>query len=114
MCSQQTREITYLPDGIDIKQQGSVLSELISCVNINVSPQSSTWPLLVPYRPCLISLFTTVCLLVSAEVSLWGRMADFSHNCSPWRLRPGVSVPALGELTVCLHLQTKVTRYTCD
>ncbi|CAL8265789.1 unnamed protein product [Merluccius merluccius] len=43
------------------------------------------------------------------KVSLWGKMADFSDDCDHWRLRPEVSIPALKEFTVCLHVQFKWT-----
>ncbi|KAM6969984.1 adhesion G-protein coupled receptor G4 [Aplochiton taeniatus] len=46
-------------------------------------------------------------LLEAPRVSLWGKVANFTGWCSHWRLNPNVSIPALKELTVCLHLQLR-------
>ncbi|KAM9728985.1 adhesion G-protein coupled receptor G4 [Menidia menidia] len=45
-------------------------------------------------------------------LSLWGKVADFSSGCNPWRLRHYVSIPALQDVTVCFHLKLEVERST--
>lgn len=42
------------------------------------------------------------------QLSLWGKVVDFTPTCSPWKLRPQVNIPALREFTVCLSLQLEV------
>ncbi|KAM7398262.1 hypothetical protein PAMA_006254 [Pampus argenteus] len=39
------------------------------------------------------------------QLSLWGKVADFTPGCNHWRLKPHVFIPALQELTVCLNLK---------
>ncbi|KAM7374579.1 hypothetical protein PAMP_007226 [Pampus punctatissimus] len=41
------------------------------------------------------------------QLSLWGKVADFTPGCSHWRLKTHFSIPALQELTVCLNLKFK-------
>ncbi|KAJ7996359.1 hypothetical protein DPEC_G00236280 [Dallia pectoralis] len=41
-----------------------------------------------------------------SSVSLWGKMAKFTAECRYWQLRS--ELPALTELSVCLHLQLKI------
>uniref|UniRef100_UPI0037E99C34 adhesion G-protein coupled receptor G6 n=1 Tax=Semicossyphus pulcher TaxID=241346 RepID=UPI0037E99C34 len=43
--------------------------------------------------------------MYAALLSLWGNVADFNPGCSHWRLKPGVSIPALQEFTVCFSLK---------
>ncbi|XP_019904197.1 adhesion G-protein coupled receptor G4-like [Esox lucius] len=43
-----------------------------------------------------------------SSVSLWGKMADFTGGCGYWQLSPDLTIPALEELSVCLHLQLHV------
>ncbi|XP_056254325.1 adhesion G-protein coupled receptor G4 isoform X2 [Seriola aureovittata] len=42
------------------------------------------------------------------QCSLWGKVADFNYQCSHLTLKPHVSIPALQEFTVCLHLKFEV------
>ncbi|CAK6957240.1 adhesion G-protein coupled receptor G4 isoform X1 [Scomber scombrus] len=39
------------------------------------------------------------------QLSLWGKLADFTLECSNWGLKRHVFIPALQELTVCLNLK---------
>ncbi|KAL0993915.1 hypothetical protein UPYG_G00115510 [Umbra pygmaea] len=47
-----------------------------------------------------------------SSLSLWGKMADFTRECSYWQLSPDLPIPALEELSVCLHLQQHVSTPT--
>lgn len=46
-----------------------------------------------------------LCTPECSSVSLWGKMADFTGDCSYWQLSPDLSIPALEELSVCVHLK---------
>ncbi|XP_061559201.1 adhesion G-protein coupled receptor G4 [Phycodurus eques] len=39
--------------------------------------------------------------------SLWGNVAQFTVGCRYWRLEPHVFIPALDQLTACLHVNFK-------
>uniref|UniRef100_A0A3Q0S3T6 Pentraxin (PTX) domain-containing protein n=1 Tax=Amphilophus citrinellus TaxID=61819 RepID=A0A3Q0S3T6_AMPCI len=71
----------------------------------------SVFWLLIFLSICLIS--SHVITAASASTSLWGKKLLFQPLPCLWRLQPGVVVPALRELSVCVSLRrTVLTEWT--
>ncbi|XP_034454866.1 adhesion G-protein coupled receptor G4 [Hippoglossus hippoglossus] len=63
-----------------------------------------------PLTVCLYIQLSVVLLgsTASATTSLWGKKVQFSGRPCTWQLQPGVVVPSLEELSVCLLLRRNV------
>eukprot|EP00064_Thunnus_orientalis_P007273 superscaffoldBa00000796_g7293 len=67
-----------------------------------------------------LNVFVTLSLLSSPastmerapQLTLWGKVVDFTFGCSHLRLKRHISIPTLQELTVCLNLKFKALAST--